>query len=80
MSDARTRAAWSHTSALMALIANCNRDPKKSRAFKPSDFDPFTNAVDTEAIVVDETNVHLLRKQFTGESHGNGSKTRLEDD
>lgn len=25
----------------MALIANAHRDPKKTRAFKPSDFDPF---------------------------------------
>lgn len=25
----------------MALIANTQRDPKKARAFRPSDFDPF---------------------------------------
>jgi len=25
----------------MALVANCNRDPKRTRAFRPSDFDPF---------------------------------------
>lgn len=25
----------------MTLIANAHRDPKKTRAFKPSDFDPF---------------------------------------
>jgi len=25
----------------MALIANTQRDPKKTRAFRPSDFDPF---------------------------------------
>ena len=28
-------------SALLALLANCHRDPKKTRAFKPADFDPF---------------------------------------
>ncbi|MBK9128178.1 MAG: hypothetical protein IPM13_10300 [Phycisphaerales bacterium] len=27
--------------ALMALIANCHRDPRKTPAFKPADFDPF---------------------------------------
>lgn len=25
----------------MALLANCHRDPKKTRAYRPSDFDPF---------------------------------------
>ena len=40
MAEARRREDWSHTSAVMALVANVNRDPKKTRAFKPSDFDP----------------------------------------
>lgn len=42
MGEAHGRAAWARTSSLMALIANCHRDPKKGRAFKPSDFDPYT--------------------------------------
>jgi len=33
-------------SALLALEANAHRDPKKSHAFKPSDFDPFTKRVE----------------------------------
>ena len=41
MAEARSRGDWAHTAALMALIANVNRDPKKSRSFKPADFDPF---------------------------------------
>lgn len=41
MGEARLRENWSRTSALMALIANTHRDPKKSRPFRPSDFDPF---------------------------------------
>jgi len=41
MAEARARDAWSRTSALMALLANCHRDPKKTRAFRPRDFDPF---------------------------------------
>jgi len=28
-------------SSLLALIANAHRDAKKTRAFKPSDFDPY---------------------------------------
>ncbi len=41
MAEARQRDEWARTSSLMALIANANRDPKKHRAFRPTDFDPF---------------------------------------
>lgn len=44
MAEARQRDEWARTSSLMALLANANRDPKKHRPFKPSDFDPFTQA------------------------------------
>lgn len=42
MAEARQRDNWAHTSAILALTANCNRDPKKTKQpFQPSDFDPF---------------------------------------
>ena len=41
MAEARRRHDWSIASSVMALIASVHRDPKKRRAFKPSDFDPF---------------------------------------
>jgi hypothetical protein len=41
MAEARLHDEWSRMSALMALLANLQRDPKKTRAFKPADFDPF---------------------------------------
>lgn len=41
MAEARQRDEWARTSSLMALIANAHRNPKRSRAFKPSDFDPL---------------------------------------
>ena len=44
MAEARQRDEWARTSSLMALIANANRDPKKHRAFRPTDFDPFSQA------------------------------------
>jgi len=40
MAESRTRESWSHTSALLALLANVHRDPKKHRVYKPADFDP----------------------------------------
>ena len=41
MAEGRQRSDWARTSALLALLANAHRDPRKTRAFKPSDFDPF---------------------------------------
>ncbi|MEQ9616666.1 MAG: hypothetical protein RLN60_01385 [Phycisphaerales bacterium] len=61
MAEARQRSEWARTSTLMALIANANRDPKKTRAFKPSDFDPFAGRQS------DTTNdMTALRALFTG--------------
>lgn len=40
MAQAAGRDRWNHTSALLALTANCHRDPKKGRAFKAADFHP----------------------------------------
>jgi len=41
MAEARGRDNWAHTSAVLAMIANVNRDPKKTPAFQPADFDPY---------------------------------------
>lgn len=41
MAESRDRQAWAHTSAVLALTANANRDPKKKPTpFKASDFNP----------------------------------------
>jgi len=40
MCEAHMDERWSHTSSLLALIANVNRDPKKTGPFKASDFHP----------------------------------------
>ena len=46
MGEARSKVQWSHTSAVLALLANINRDPKKH----PS---PFT---------VDQFNPHAPKR------------------
>ena len=51
---------------LCALIGNAHRDPKKGRAFKPSDFDPFGRAPG-EVIEVNRENIGLLREAFAGQ-------------
>lgn len=44
MADGAQRSAWSVASAVMALIANCNRDSKSHpRPFTPDEFSPFAN-------------------------------------
>jgi len=40
MTQAKQEDNWNHTAALLAMLANTNRDPKKGRAFKPADFHP----------------------------------------
>jgi hypothetical protein len=59
MAEAKNRDAWGRTSSLMALLANCNRDPKKARAYRPSDFDPFNRT--SQSIQADFA---LLREVF----------------
>ena len=41
MADGRGKAEWGRMSVLLAMLANINRDPKKSRPAKPSDFNPY---------------------------------------
>ena len=40
MAEGRTEHDWAQTSAVLALIANVHRDPRKTRVFKPADFNP----------------------------------------
>ena len=40
MGEARSQQAWGHTSALLAMLANVHRDAKKTRPYKPADFNP----------------------------------------
>lgn len=41
MADAVQLERWNHTSSLMSIIYNMNRDPKKGRARSPHDFNPM---------------------------------------
>lgn len=51
----------------MALVANANRDPRKTRTFRPSDFDPFRETSSHAGVVITQENVHLLRNAFLGD-------------
>ena len=63
MAEGRQRDSWSRTSAVLALTANCNRDPKKQRAFTPDDFNPFAVKAKVKQSTV---SVEEMKKMFTG--------------
>ncbi len=50
MAEARSRFAWGVASSMMALMVNLQRDPKKGKPLKPSDFNP--HAAHSEKIVL----------------------------
>jgi len=64
MAEGRDRAGWRMTSAVMALIANVNRDPK-GKAFEPSDFDPYHERT-SKAVHVMAGTMADFRKAFKG--------------
>jgi hypothetical protein len=41
MVESRQSTDWNHTASILAMIAAVNRDPKKGRMPRPSDFHPF---------------------------------------
>jgi hypothetical protein len=66
MSQARQRAAWTQTSSVMALLANCHRDPKqRPRPYEPSDFNPLEQAPDAEPIALTASQYIALRTGST---------------
>ena len=69
MADARHRDEWNHTSALLALLANCHRDPKKHRAFKPGDFHPQP-AKQREPAPLPPADITLLKTVFVDRPQG----------
>ncbi|MCA9072402.1 MAG: hypothetical protein KDA84_25935 [Planctomycetaceae bacterium] len=45
MADAQLKHDWNQTSHIMALMANCHRDPKRNRhAYRPRDFNPMVKS------------------------------------
>lgn len=65
MAEGHHKDMWQHTSSVMALIANVNRDPKKGRPFKPADFNPYAEKkTRSDVIVITKDNISLLRNAF----------------
>jgi len=49
---------------VLALLANANRDPKKTRAFRPSDFDPFETRRARGGVPLVAENLAMLKRVF----------------
>ena len=65
MAEGRSREAWNRASAAMALLANIHRDPKKRRAFRPGDFNPYETADRRPGgIRLTKENIGLLKQVF----------------
>ena len=59
------REAWEHTSAILCIVANVNRDPKKHGPFRPRDFNPFY-AGQRSGIPVTPKNIAVLKAFVRG--------------
>ncbi len=65
MAEARGRDAWGRTATVLALLANIHRDPKKHRALRPSDFNPYETKR-RSGIPIKAKDIGLLKKVFVG--------------
>ena len=63
MAEARQAAEWQRVSALMALLANINRDPKHT-PFKPEDFNPYAQDASSGTVTINKEEAILLFKQI----------------
>ena len=40
MAEGRIEESWTHTAEILAMLYNANRDPKRSRPMRASEFNP----------------------------------------
>lgn len=66
MAEGRQRHDWDQMSVLLALIANCHRDPKKAGPFQWQQFHPMEAAArrTSRGIRLHAGNIQILRKLF----------------
>ncbi len=62
MVDARRQDQWSHTAAVMALVANVHRNPKRrSSPYSPAEFHPLA---ERKQVSVAKVGVRVLKDVF----------------
>ena len=45
MAESRIGEQWNHTAALLSLLHNANRDPKRGKPSSPEDWHPYAKTV-----------------------------------
>lgn len=74
MAEGRGREAWTRESILLALLANAHRDPKRTQAFRPSDFNPYElSKGQTQAPKTND--LSILKTVFVNNTKPKGGKT-----
>ena len=66
MAEARDRAGWNRTFALLDQLFNANRDPKTTRPVDPLQFFPWDKRAQEPAPPPTESDLKMLRKAFPG--------------
>ena len=68
MAEGRQKAEWGQTASIMALLANCHRDPKKRpRPFAPDEFMPRSRPRRKATVSVERLTDEIIR---VGQSRG----------
>jgi len=65
----RDKTEWNRISALMALLCNINRDPKRTKSFSPADFNPYMQKQAARQNVIevkDSQSKALFKEAFEG--------------
>jgi len=70
MAERVQREQWEHTSTVLCMIANVNRDPKKGRAYKPRDFNPFYASEGGGRVPIRKNTIQMLKAFVRGRKGG----------
>ncbi len=66
MAQSKSQDNWNHTAALLAMMANVNRDRKKKPTpFKPADFNPYAAGTKKMGAAITSENIGMLKEIFT---------------
>jgi hypothetical protein len=65
----RSEQQWAHTSAILAMIANVNRDPKHTPSYKPDDFNPHARRRKRQA-PLPKVGIEILKTVFVDNRPG----------
>jgi hypothetical protein len=63
MAEARCRNNWTHTSTILAHLANVNRYSRRARLFKPAEFNPYERRR-PKGIPLIRDNLKVLKQVF----------------